>query len=116
MLNRTQMTDRYGYSRQYIYELTQREDFPEPVAWINAAPLYDENETDQYINGRDTQHHVYTDLYDPYGRNPKRSHTAGVRMTQREKTYYKEKYGSTGAALRHLINEDQKRLHEQDAP
>lgn len=107
-LSRTQIAETYGYSRQHVYKISIRDDFPAPVV-TDRVPLWDFDDVEHWFKtwGRESA------LYDPDNLRRKRPHVAGVRLTTPERDYYVRRYGSAGAAIRHLVNEDQRRIHEQ---
>ena len=110
LIGRTQIAEQYGVSRSYVRILSQRKDFPRPKEEKpGGARLYDPAEVEAFFD-----HFTFTrKTADPYsfdGDHRKRPHVVAVRVTGPEKAYYEKVYGSAGAGLRHLINQDIERV------
>lgn len=115
IMNIEDIARRSGYTVSYTRQLVNKiPNFPKPVTKVINKKYWDSVEVEEallrwkYTVGRNDN-----DVYSPDGRPAKRVKQGAVTVTRKEHEYYISKYGTMGRALRHLINEDQKRIHER---
>lgn len=111
-LTRTQIAEKYGIHRSYVYILSKNDDrFPDPAETIGTTPWYDEAAVEDFFEDFIFARKGVEEPYSYDGKRRLRPHSAGLKITTPEKRYYESQFGTVGRGLRHLINKDMERLH-----
>ena len=115
IMNIEDIARRSGYTVSYTRQLVNKiPNFPKHVTKVGNTKYWDSLEVEEaLLRWKYTIGRLNNEVYSPDGRPGKRVKQGAVTVTRKEHEYYISKYGTMGRALRHLINEDQKRIHER---